>query len=119
MTRIISTILTFFAAFVVVIVAVANRHGVVLSLDPFSIDDPAIALELPLYVVLFGGIALGLLVGGFAAWAGGHASRKLLRQRGKALLSEARGVSSKDVHTSETEKRPGRQSGKALSAPKE
>ena len=43
--------------------AIANRHAVVISADPFPFE-----LDLPLYAVLFGGVFFGLLLGGMAAW---------------------------------------------------
>ncbi len=58
-------------AAVAIVVAVANRHGVVFSLDPFSQDAPAIAVELPLFVLLF----LAVLVGVFLGWLVGIAPR--------------------------------------------
>ncbi|HEY4940902.1 MAG TPA: hypothetical protein VII56_05700 [Rhizomicrobium sp.] len=47
-------------------IALANRHDVVLSLDPFSQEAPALTLQMPLYLLLFLSILLGVLLGGFA-----------------------------------------------------
>lgn len=43
--------------------AIANRHGVAISLDPFPL-----ALDAPLYGVIFAAVFVGLLLGGLAAW---------------------------------------------------
>jgi len=55
------------AIVVAVFIAVANRTGVLLSLDPFSRDNPAIAFEMPLFLALFIAFGLGILVGFFVA----------------------------------------------------
>ncbi len=47
-------------------IALANRHAVVLSLDPFSQDAPALTLQMPLYLLLFLAVLAGVLLGGFA-----------------------------------------------------
>ena len=47
--------------------AVANRRDVVFSLDPFSQSHPSIAVEMPLFVLLFLVLVLGILLGGAAS----------------------------------------------------
>lgn len=46
--------------------AVANRQAVDFSLDPFSADHPALAFRLPLYLLLFVVLGIGILLGGTA-----------------------------------------------------
>ena len=65
----------FFSALVVVplglifvIFAVANRHLVTVSFDPFNSSDPSIAIELPLFVVIIAVAILGVIAGGVATW---------------------------------------------------
>ncbi len=53
-----------------VLLAVANRAPVTLSLDPFSREAPAFAVSMPLFVVLILALALGVLIGGTAAGIG-------------------------------------------------
>jgi uncharacterized integral membrane protein len=53
-------------------VAVANRQDVFFSLDPFSHDTPAIAFQLPLFVVIFLAIGVGILLG----WLAGAVTRR-------------------------------------------
>jgi hypothetical protein len=48
------------------IIAVANRADIRLSLDPFSDAHPALVIELPLYLLLFGALLLGVVLGGLA-----------------------------------------------------
>ena len=55
-------------AIVLVAFAVANRRPVVVSLDPFDPTRPAFAFALPLAELLIGGLIVGVVIGGLAAW---------------------------------------------------
>ncbi|SDB21205.1 lipopolysaccharide assembly protein LapA domain-containing protein [Bauldia litoralis] len=55
-------------AIIGVVLAVANRHFVTLSFDPFNTVSPAFSVSVPLFVLLFATLAIGVLIGGFAAW---------------------------------------------------
>jgi uncharacterized integral membrane protein len=55
-------------AAVIIFFSVANRGIVIVSLDPFHGDTPSLAFGAPLFVLLFGALVLGLLIGGIAAW---------------------------------------------------
>ncbi len=47
--------------------AVANRQDVFFSLDPFSRTTPSIAFQIPLFVLLFLAIGIGILFGWLAS----------------------------------------------------
>jgi uncharacterized integral membrane protein len=55
-------------AVVIVAFAVANRQVVTVSFDPFSSANPAYAATLPLFVLIFVLVILGVIVGGIATW---------------------------------------------------
>jgi uncharacterized integral membrane protein len=55
---------------VLILLAVANRRTVTLSVDPFSQDAPAYAVDLPLFVAIFVALIVGVLIGGIAVWFG-------------------------------------------------
>jgi uncharacterized integral membrane protein len=55
-------------AIVIVGFAVANRQAVTISFDPFDASHPAYAATLPLFVIIFLLVILGVLIGGLAAW---------------------------------------------------
>jgi uncharacterized integral membrane protein len=55
-------------AIVIVAFAVANRQIVTVSLDPFSSNEPAAAVTLPLFVLIILLLVIGVLIGGVAAW---------------------------------------------------
>ena len=67
-------------AIVLIAFAVANRQWVNLSLDPFSSDPPALAISLPLFLVVLLVLILGVIVGGIAAWLGQRRWRKAARR---------------------------------------
>lgn len=55
-------------AVVLILLSVANRFPVTLSLDPFAPETPAVAVTLPFFVFLFLALMVGLLIGGIATW---------------------------------------------------
>lgn len=56
------------AAIVVVVLSVANRGNVTFSLDPIGAGSTGWNATAPLYVFLFAAVALGIVIGGVAAW---------------------------------------------------
>jgi uncharacterized integral membrane protein len=55
-------------AIIIVAFAVANRETVTVSFDPFSSNDPAATVSLPLFALLIVLLIIGVLIGGAAAW---------------------------------------------------
>jgi uncharacterized integral membrane protein len=77
----------FFTALVVIplgiifiIFAVANRHLVTVSFDPFNSTAPAVAVTLPLFVVIIAVAILGVAAGGMATWFRQRRWRRAARQ---------------------------------------
>jgi uncharacterized integral membrane protein len=66
--KIITTLIIVPLAAVIIAFAVANRHTVTISFDPFSSSNPAYAVTLPLFMLVFVLVILGVIVGGIAAW---------------------------------------------------
>jgi len=60
--------------------AVANREIITVSFDPFDTAHPAFALKMPLFILIFALVALGVLVGGIAAWLRQHKWRARARR---------------------------------------
>ena len=81
MRRILAFLVLLPLAVVVVALAVANRRGLTLSLDPFNTENPAVSLTAPVYVVVFATFALGIVLGGIAAWFGQGRWRREARER--------------------------------------
>jgi uncharacterized integral membrane protein len=68
MIRFLKALILLPVAILVVLLAVANRAPVQLSLDPFSQDAPEFATSLPLFAVIFASVMLGMVIGGTATW---------------------------------------------------
>lgn len=66
-------------AIILIVLSVANRHAVTISLDPFGGAEPAVSVSLPLFVVIFGALFIGVVIGGAAAWASQGKWRKRAR----------------------------------------
>jgi uncharacterized integral membrane protein len=65
---------------VFVIFAVANRHFVTVSFDPFNSADPSIAIKLPLFVLIIASVIAGVVAGGSATWFGQRRWRRAARR---------------------------------------
>ena len=63
-----------------IIFAVANRHLVTVSFDPFNSATPTVAVTLPLFVVIIAVAILGVLAGGMATWFRQGRWRRAARQ---------------------------------------
>jgi uncharacterized integral membrane protein len=63
-----------------VVFAVANRHLVTVSFDPFNSVDPSVAVSLPLFVVIIAVAILGVAAGGVATWFRQRRWRRAARQ---------------------------------------
>lgn len=66
--KIVTLVIVLPLAAVIVAFAVANRQLVTVSFDPFSAVSPAYAATLPLFILIFVLVILGVIVGGTAAW---------------------------------------------------
>ena len=93
----------FFTALVViplgllfVVFAVANRHFVTVSFDPFNTRDPSVGVTMPLFAVIIVVAILGVVAGGTATWFRQRHWRRVARQsevearRAQAQLAELR-----------------------------
>jgi uncharacterized integral membrane protein len=77
----------FFTALIVIplglifiIFAVANRHFVMVSFDPFNSTTPTVAVRLPLFVVIIAVAILGVIAGGTTTWFRQRRWRRATRQ---------------------------------------
>jgi uncharacterized integral membrane protein len=66
--------------FVFVVFAVANRHFVTVSFDPFNSTDPSLAISLPLFALIIAVAIVGVLAGGLATWFGQRHWRRAARR---------------------------------------
>ena len=79
-----------------VVFAVANRHLVTVSFDPFNSSDPSVGFTLPLFVVIIAAASAGVVAGGSATWFRQRRWRRAARQheadarRARAQLADLR-----------------------------
>jgi uncharacterized integral membrane protein len=57
--------------------AIGNHHDVTLYFDPISSEPQGYTI--PVYVVIFATLILGVLIGGIANWLGQHSYRRTAR----------------------------------------
>src|ERR1700693_3438731 len=80
-----------------IVFAVANRHSVTVSFDPFNSTDPSVGFTLPLFVIIIAVAIAGVVAGGSATWFRQRHWRRAARQhegdarQARAPLGELRG----------------------------
>jgi uncharacterized integral membrane protein len=67
-------------ALIFIVFAVANRHFVTVSFDPFNSADPSVSVSLPLFLLIIVVAILGVVAGGSATWFGQRRWRRAARQ---------------------------------------
>src|ERR1700704_6508638 len=79
-----------------VVFAVANRHLVTVSFDPFNSSDPSVSFRLPLFVLIIVMAIAGVVAGGSATWFRQRRWRRAARRheadarQARAQLAELR-----------------------------
>jgi uncharacterized integral membrane protein len=84
--KIIAALILVPLAVIIVTFSVANRQMVTISFDPFSSASPAYAASVPLFVLIFIVLILGVIVGGVAAWM----RQSLWRRTARRLEADVR-----------------------------
>jgi len=80
-----------------IVFAVANRHLVTVSFDPFNSSNPSVGVTLPLFVVIIAVAIAGVAAGGTATWLRQRHWRRAARQyeadarQARAQLADLRG----------------------------
>jgi uncharacterized integral membrane protein len=80
-----------------IVFAVANRHLVTVSFDPFNSSNPSVGVTLPLFVVIIAVAIAGVVAGGSATWLRQRHWRRAARQyeadarQARAQLADLRG----------------------------
>ena len=96
MRKFFSTLFAILLGLIFVIFAVANRHFVTVSFDPFNSMTPTVAATMPLFALIIAVAILGVIAGGMATWFGQRRWRRAARQHeadarsAKAQLAELR-----------------------------
>lgn len=96
MRKFFSTLFAILLGLIFVTFAVANRHFVTVSFDPFNSANPSVSISLPLFALIIAVGILGVISGGCATWLGQRRWRRAARQHEadarnvKAQLAELR-----------------------------
>ena len=96
MRKFFSTLFAILLGLIFVTFAVANRHFVTVSFDPFNSVNPSVAASMPLFALIIAVAILGVIAGGVATWFGQRRWRRAARQHeadartAKAQLTELR-----------------------------
>ncbi len=80
MRKFFTSVLLILLGVILVVFAVANRHWVTVSFDPFNSIDPSLAVSLPLFILIIVVAILGVLAGGSATWYGQRHWRRAARR---------------------------------------
>ena len=80
MRKFLSAVIFIPLGLIFIVFAVANRHLVTVSFDPFNSTDPSLAITLPLFVVLIVVAIAGVVAGGTATWFRQRHWRRAARQ---------------------------------------
>jgi uncharacterized integral membrane protein len=112
LTRFLKNLVLLPIALVLIALAVANRHEVRLSLDPFSSADPAVSLQAPMFWFLFAAVAFGVFIGGVASWAAQGKWRKEAREKRREANRWHH-----EADRLKAQQQPARTAGSALPAP--
>lgn len=96
--------------------AVANREFVTVSFDPFTAGAPTLAMNAPLYLIVFFLLSCGVVIGGVASWLGQGRYRSAARRNG-AEAREARAENSKLRTELDIQSRQNREAARLAGAP--
>jgi len=83
MLRFLWVLLAIVAAAILMPLGIANRQLVTLNLDPFGRPDTSLTVTTHFSLLLFVVFMLGLLIGGFAVWAGQGKWRRTARVKAR------------------------------------
>src|ERR1700745_117751 len=96
MRKFFTTLIVVPLGLILIVFAVANRHFVTVSFDPFNSVDPSVSVSLPLFVLIILVAILGVVAGGCATWFGQRRWRRAARRHeadaraARAQLAELR-----------------------------
>src|ERR1700761_6305865 len=102
MRKFFSTLFVILLGLIFVTFAVANRHFVTVSFDPFNSANPSVSATMPLFALIIVVAILGVIAGGSATWFGQRRWRRAARQHeadartAKAQLAELRSQTARD-----------------------
>jgi len=100
--KIITALIVVPLAIVLIALAMANRQNATVSFDPFSANEPAAALTLPLFALIILLLIIGVVIGGVAAWLGQSRWRRQARRLEREVADLRRKLDAFEGKTEET-----------------
>lgn len=82
-----------------VVLAIANRAPVRLTLDPFNPQNPVLSVEMPVFVAVFLALILGMLLGGLIVWFAQGRWRRRARAEHREVRKLQREVEKREAVT--------------------
>ena len=68
LNRVVLIVIVVPIAVILIALAVANRQMTAFTLDPFNPGNMALTIQLPLFVMLFLALIVGMIIGSLATW---------------------------------------------------
>ena len=96
--RLLTLLIALPVAVILIVLSVANRGAVSVTLDPFNPGNPALTYTAPLFLWVLGALLVGIIIGGLLIWFTQGRHRKLARKRkaeADALLTRAKQAEAK------------------------
>ncbi len=96
--RLLTLLIALPVAVILIVLSVANRGAVSITLDPFNPGNPALTYTAPLFLWVLGALLAGIIIGGLLIWFTQGRHRKLARKRkaeADALLTRAKQAEAK------------------------
>ena len=85
--KLITIVFTLPLAIILIVLSVANRAPVDLTLDPFNPRSAALTFSVPLFLVVILALVVGVIIGGAATWLKQSKHRKRAREAVKSVKS--------------------------------
>ena len=80
MRKFINAVVVILLGAIFIVFAVANRHLVTVSFDPFNSSDPSVSVRLPLFIVMIAVAMGGVVAGSSMTWFRQRRWRRAARQ---------------------------------------
>lgn len=89
LNRIVLVVVLVPLAVVLIALAVANRGAIQFTLDPFNPGNPALSVQLPLFVYLLICVMIGVVIGSAITWLRQSRYRRIAKQSQAAERTRA------------------------------
>jgi uncharacterized integral membrane protein len=80
MRKLFNAVVVILLGAIFIVFAVANRHLVTVSFDPFNSVDPSVSVRLPLFIVMIAMAMVGVVAGSSMTWFRQRRWRRAARQ---------------------------------------